>query len=173
MAPARVVAVDLSISMLEVARINVEIASLMDQILLGHIDAKQLPYESGRFSVVTSNSIIHHIPDPKTVIAELNPNMPRTFGNTYLSMDRIHRATVVDEPIIEYRTHIHMLAEPQLEPDLQVFADGRVCESFPFEGQHIILDFYRYTLFVDTGQFHSNYDSIFSFIYIDRRSPSL
>ena len=67
---ARVVAVDLSISMLEVARINVEIASLMDQILLGHIDAKQLPYESGRFSVVMSNSIVHHIPEPKSVIAE-------------------------------------------------------------------------------------------------------
>lgn len=66
----RVVAVDLSINMLEVARINVEIASLMDQILLGHIDAKQLPYESRRFLVVMSNSIVHHIPEPKTVVAE-------------------------------------------------------------------------------------------------------
>ncbi len=39
-----------------------------------------------------------------TVIAELNPNMPRTRGNTEISMNRIDKAVVVDLPVIEY-TH--------------------------------------------------------------------
>jgi ubiquinone/menaquinone biosynthesis C-methylase UbiE len=33
-------------------------------------DAKHLPFNDGAFSVVISNSIVHHIPDPRTVLAE-------------------------------------------------------------------------------------------------------
>jgi len=36
------------------------------------------------------------------VIAELNPNMPRTYGDTYISMDLIDKAVIVDSPVIEY-----------------------------------------------------------------------
>lgn len=38
----------------------------------------------------------------KTVIAELNPNMPRTCGDAFISMDQIDRAVVVDLPVIEF-----------------------------------------------------------------------
>lgn len=67
---ARVLAVDLSIGMLDVARINVELARLLGHIKLDRIDAKQLPYSDGRFSCVISNSIIHHIPQPEDVLTE-------------------------------------------------------------------------------------------------------
>lgn len=40
----------------------------------------------------------------KTVIAEINPHMPRTLGDSFLHLDQIHGLVPVDEPIIEY-TH--------------------------------------------------------------------
>lgn len=67
---ARVMAVDLAISMLDLARYNVEIAGLRERIMLDHVDAKRLPYREGTFSAVISNSIIHHIPQPIAVLEE-------------------------------------------------------------------------------------------------------
>lgn len=67
---ARIVAVDLAASMLEVARRNVLAAGLAESIRLEQVDAKRLPYADGRFAAVMSNSIVHHIPDPATVLAE-------------------------------------------------------------------------------------------------------
>jgi ubiquinone/menaquinone biosynthesis C-methylase UbiE len=67
---ARVLAIDLSVAMLDLARGNVEIASLRSQIMLDRVDGKALPYASGRFSAVMSNSIVHHIPEPLGVLVE-------------------------------------------------------------------------------------------------------
>lgn len=66
-----VVAVDAAESMLTVARRNVEAAGLADRIELVLGDAKQLDFASGQFSVVVSNSILHHISEPADVVAEL------------------------------------------------------------------------------------------------------
>jgi ubiquinone/menaquinone biosynthesis C-methylase UbiE len=66
----RVMAADAAVSMLELARINVEVAGLRDRIILSHLDAKQIPFGDETFHAVISNSIIHHIPDPVTVLAE-------------------------------------------------------------------------------------------------------
>jgi len=65
-----VMAVDMAINMLEVARYNIEIATLIDRIQLDHVDAKQLPHGDDRFAAVISNSIIHHIPEPLAVLRE-------------------------------------------------------------------------------------------------------
>ena len=66
----RVMAVDLSIEMLELARFRLEIAGLTHRIQLDQVDSKAMPYDDGMFDLVMSNSIIHHIPDPRIVIAE-------------------------------------------------------------------------------------------------------
>ncbi|MCA9149503.1 MAG: methyltransferase domain-containing protein [Planctomycetales bacterium] len=66
----RVVAADLSISMLDVAKINVEIAGLTERILLHHVDTKALDYNDGRFDWVISNSLIHHLPEPARAFQE-------------------------------------------------------------------------------------------------------
>lgn len=66
----RVMAIDLSVAMLDLARLNIEVNSLIDRIALAHIDSKELLYEDDQFDVVISNSIVHHIPEPGTVIAE-------------------------------------------------------------------------------------------------------
>ena len=63
-------AVDLAQEMLKVAALNVQTAKLEQQITLELIDAKQLSCDDGTFDVVMSNTIVHHIPEPMTVLAE-------------------------------------------------------------------------------------------------------
>jgi ubiquinone/menaquinone biosynthesis C-methylase UbiE len=66
----RVLAVDLAAHMLDLARYNVEVASLIHRIQLDLLDAKELPYSDGQFDAVISNSIVHHIPQPAAVLGE-------------------------------------------------------------------------------------------------------
>lgn len=66
----RVFGIDLSIEMLEVARLNVELSPHLERVMLGHSDAKSLELDDDRFDVVMSNSIVHHIPDPASTFAE-------------------------------------------------------------------------------------------------------
>lgn len=70
-AAAEVVAVDLAEHMLAVGRDNVRRAGLEGRIRLQRCDAKGLPFESGAFAAVISNSIVHHIPEPKQVLEEM------------------------------------------------------------------------------------------------------
>lgn len=66
----RIMAADLSINMLEIARLNIEIAGLIEQIQLAHMDAKQLPSPDDYFNAVVCNGMLHHIPDPSVVLGE-------------------------------------------------------------------------------------------------------
>ena len=66
-----VTASDLAEQMLIVARDNVQAAGWSDSIRLVLTDCKQLPEADATYHVVMSNSIVHHIPEPLTVLAEL------------------------------------------------------------------------------------------------------
>ena len=66
----RVMAVDAAVHMLDIAKINIEVAGFRDRIGLSHVDAKQLPFPDSLFTTVMSNSIVHHIPQPITVLRE-------------------------------------------------------------------------------------------------------
>ncbi len=66
----RIMAVDLSVGMLDLARLNIEIEGQIERIMLDRVDAKELPYPDGMFSTVLSNSIVHHIADPGPVLAD-------------------------------------------------------------------------------------------------------
>jgi len=68
---ARVVGIDLAEQMLKVGRENVARAGLSDQIELRHCDAKTMPFADASFQVIMSNSIVHHIPEPARVLAEM------------------------------------------------------------------------------------------------------
>lgn len=69
---ARVVALDIAKHMLAVAHKNIQAAELGDRIDLVLGDAKRLSeIASGSIAAVVSNSIVHHIPDPSTVLAEI------------------------------------------------------------------------------------------------------
>jgi ubiquinone/menaquinone biosynthesis C-methylase UbiE len=67
----RVTAIDLAEHMLAIGRRNVERAGLAGRITLERRDAKRLPHADGAFGAVISNSIVHHIPEPRYVLAEM------------------------------------------------------------------------------------------------------
>jgi ubiquinone/menaquinone biosynthesis C-methylase UbiE len=70
-AAARVTAIDLAEHMLQVGRENLRRAGLSERITLERVDAKAMPYKAGSFAALVSNSIIHHIPEPAQVFAEM------------------------------------------------------------------------------------------------------
>ena len=70
-AECRVMAADLSAYMLDLARLNIEIAGQIQRIQLEQADAKRLPYAAAYFDVVMSNGSLHHIPEPLVVLREV------------------------------------------------------------------------------------------------------
>jgi len=68
---AQVVAIDLAEHMLEIGRENVRKAGFSDRLRLERQDAKHLTYPAHSFAAVISNSIVHHIPEPAAVLAEI------------------------------------------------------------------------------------------------------
>ena len=70
-ANCRVMAIDMAVHMLDLARYNIEAAGLIERVQLAQVDAKQMPFSDAMFSTVMSNSIIHHIPDPADCVSEM------------------------------------------------------------------------------------------------------
>jgi ubiquinone/menaquinone biosynthesis C-methylase UbiE len=68
---AKVVAIDLAEHMLSLGRANVASAGLSARIELRRVDAKLTQLAGGSFPTVMSNSIVHHIPEPSVVLAEM------------------------------------------------------------------------------------------------------
>jgi ubiquinone/menaquinone biosynthesis C-methylase UbiE len=56
--------------MLALARANVDRAGLAARIELRKGDGKRLPFADSTFVAVMSNSIVHHIPEPKSALEE-------------------------------------------------------------------------------------------------------
>jgi ubiquinone/menaquinone biosynthesis C-methylase UbiE len=67
----RVLGIDLAEHMLAVGRRNVHKAGLDERIELRRVDAKGLPFADSAFAAVISNSIVHHIPEPRFVVQEM------------------------------------------------------------------------------------------------------
>jgi ubiquinone/menaquinone biosynthesis C-methylase UbiE len=67
----RVVAVDASGPMLDIARRAVERSGLAAAIELVNVDAKSMPFPSHSFDVIFSNSILHHVTDADDLWAEV------------------------------------------------------------------------------------------------------
>ena len=67
----QIIGIDMAESMLKIGRNNVDNAALQQQISLELVDAKHLPYQNGKFDMVISNSLIHHLPNPLPFLQEL------------------------------------------------------------------------------------------------------
>ena len=67
----QIIAIDLAAEMLKLADLNIAQANLASSIQTARIDAKQMPYATGAFDAVISNSIVHHIPEPRLVFVEV------------------------------------------------------------------------------------------------------
>jgi ubiquinone/menaquinone biosynthesis C-methylase UbiE len=66
-----VCAIDLAVTMLALARRNVERAGFSHRIRLECRDAKATGLSDGSFDAVVSNSIVHHIPEPTDALREM------------------------------------------------------------------------------------------------------
>jgi ubiquinone/menaquinone biosynthesis C-methylase UbiE len=66
----RIMALDLAIPMLDLARYRLEAAGVTRQVQLVQGDAKQLGFPDSSFRQVISNSIVHHLPTPELGLAE-------------------------------------------------------------------------------------------------------
>jgi ubiquinone/menaquinone biosynthesis C-methylase UbiE len=66
----RVMALDAAAHMLESARYNVEAAGPIERIQLVCADAKSLGFADAFFDVVMCNSIVHHIPEPISILRQ-------------------------------------------------------------------------------------------------------
>lgn len=64
-------ACDLSMEMLRLANRNITAAGCAGRIHSVFCDAKQLPFASQSLDICLSNSIVHHIPEPAIVMAEV------------------------------------------------------------------------------------------------------
>lgn len=65
-----ITAVDAAPSMLAIARENIAAVNLTDRIEPLFADAKQLPFANNSIPIVISNSILHHIAEPRVAVAE-------------------------------------------------------------------------------------------------------
>jgi ubiquinone/menaquinone biosynthesis C-methylase UbiE len=70
-AKGEIVAVDAAAHMLAVAKVNVRQAGFADRVKCELVDAKGMHFAEGSFPAVMSNSIVHHIPEPRTVFKEI------------------------------------------------------------------------------------------------------
>jgi SAM-dependent methyltransferase len=70
-AACEIIAIDLAEEMLKLARQNIERAGCQAAIRVELVDAKQMPYSDAQFDAVISNSIVHHIPNPRDVLTEM------------------------------------------------------------------------------------------------------
>jgi len=66
-----ILAIDAAAHMLTLAEANVRQSGFESRISCRLVDAKRMGFADGTFSAVMSNSIVHHIPDPRTVFAEI------------------------------------------------------------------------------------------------------
>ena len=65
-----IVGVDAAATMLALARTKIRRHSLGGRIRFVRADVKALPFADGAFDGVFSNTILHHIPDPRPFLAE-------------------------------------------------------------------------------------------------------
>jgi ubiquinone/menaquinone biosynthesis C-methylase UbiE len=67
----RVIAIDLAEPMLALARRRVLRAGLAGRVELVRADAKATGWPDGGFDMIVSNSLVHHIPEPRVFFAEM------------------------------------------------------------------------------------------------------
>lgn len=98
-----VLACDLSKEMLKIARRHIADTPMETTILPVFCDAKRMPVADRTCAVVMSNSIVHHIPDPADVIAEM-------------------RRIIADDGVLFVRDLMRPQTEQELEQIVKTYA---------------------------------------------------
>jgi ubiquinone/menaquinone biosynthesis C-methylase UbiE len=138
---AKVVAIDLAAHMLELASANVAAAGLSGSISLKRVDAKRLPFEDQSFAAVMSNSIIHHIPEPRAALAEalrvLRPCGLAFVRDLARPHDDSQVAHLVDTYAAGCNAHQRQLFEDSLRAALSIEEVRELVSSLGCEGADV------------------------------------
>ncbi|MFH1923600.1 MAG: class I SAM-dependent methyltransferase [Planctomycetota bacterium] len=131
---SRVLAVDLAHHMLKVGRQNVEKAGLAGRIGVERADAKRLPYRDGAFPTVMSNSIVHHVPEPREVLEEawrvLAPGGLVFFRDLFRPADEATIRRLVDTYASEANDHQRRMFADSFRASLTVDEVRRLVAGF-------------------------------------------
>lgn len=100
LAHGRIVGIDLSESMLRIARQHCRRSAHADRIVYQVADAKSLPFADESFDTVFSNSILHHLADPAAALVEawrvLKPGGAFLFRDLFRPPDAATRRRLVE-----------------------------------------------------------------------------
>ncbi len=112
-AKIRVMAIDASSAMLELARYRIEIAGLRDRIQLKYADVASLGYPDHFFDTVVSNSIVHHLAEPTSFFAAC-ARLTKSGGLVFVR--DLFRPDNEDQ--VEQLVQLHTAAEPPMAQQL-------------------------------------------------------
>jgi len=112
-ATARVTAIDAAATMLDHARRRRGASRHARRIALVRADAKCLPFSDSCFDTVYSNTILHHIPEPRDLLAEVARVL--VPGGTLLVRDLFRPAT--PERALEL-VRLHCAGENEMQREL-------------------------------------------------------
>ena len=113
-----VVAIDLAQHMLRVGQQNLEQTGLSERIHLQCCDAKRMPFADHSFDAVMSNSIVHHIPEPFAVFAQ----MARVVKPAACMFVRDLLRPVDDAALLAFRAKLCRRRQPPSTKNVRRFA---------------------------------------------------
>lgn len=96
-----VVGIDLALMMLAVANQRLAASPHVGRVSFVHGDAKSLPFDDASFDTVFSNTSLHHLPEPRPMLAEawrvLKPGGVLLIRDLYRPADELTLAKIVAE----------------------------------------------------------------------------
>ncbi|BAZ05273.1 class I SAM-dependent methyltransferase [Calothrix sp. NIES-3974] len=138
----RIIAIDMAETMLAIARQHVFKAGLTAQISLELADAKNLPYPDGYFDLVISNSLVHHLPEPKLFFEQVKrvvkPNGGLLIRDLFRPGDRETINQLVNSIGQEYDPHQVKLFRDSLHAALTLNEVREIVESVGLTGVKIV-----------------------------------
>lgn len=149
----RVRGVDASLAMLELGWANIVGANLVERVRLEPADASRLPYDDGQFAAVISNSIVHHLSDPRPALSEslrvLAPGGLVFFRDLLRPSDESTLRRLVDTYAAGAEPRQRALFADSLRAALTVEEVGQLVASLGYDAAHVLPTSDRHWTWVD------------------------
>lgn len=137
-----VIAVDGDVEMLELAKVEIDMAGMLDRITLHHADATGMDeYEDGMADTVISNSLIHHLDDPRigleTAIRLLAPGGRLFLRDLYRPPTESEVESLVEQYAGEENANAQQLFRQSLHASLTLAEIRHLAGGLGIAEQHV------------------------------------